>query len=241
MSSGIHFKKVEIPAPNVENPTVKPTRKSFERVIPQPPSVILLTYQIVANEAHFMNRNRILAGSVFALMAAAFTGHWEGDGANKKGEYVVYLDPVGIPTWCGGETKNTLGKKIIVGKTKFTKTECRKLLESSLRSHNAPLEKLNYDLTDGEHYAFLDGIYNFGETKFNRYKIGQLVATGKPQLACDQFLTIRYAAKRDCSIRSNGCYGIWERRQAQRMVCNGTITVEEFLAKIGKLPRGGEE
>ena len=94
-------------------------------------------------------RNSIIAGSTFAILAAAFTGHFEG-----KRNY-VYLDPIGVKTWCNGETKDTLGKKIVVGKTYFTNDECSQLLMKSLQKHNAPLEQLDYDLTPGQHYAFL--------------------------------------------------------------------------------------
>ncbi len=34
---------------------------------------------------------------------------------------------------------------------------------------------------------------------------------GKYKAACESLLKWKYVAKRDCSIRSNGCYGVWVR------------------------------
>lgn len=179
-----------------------------------------------------MRRNLLVGGSLLALAAAAFTARQEGT------IHPVYLDPVGKPTWCSGETNDSLGKKIIVGKTTFTPDECTLLLQRSLTKHNAPLERLDYELTSGQHVAFVDFIYNVGESKFNKSTMAKLLIAGKPRAACDELYKWRFMAGRDCSIASNKCGGIWKRRQEEHNIC---VNDDPDLIKLAGLPIGGEE
>jgi len=175
-------------------------------------------------------KNKIIAGSLTAALAAAFIQYHEGT------KNYVYADPVGVKTWCTGETKITLGKPIVVGKTYFTDEECAQILEQSLQKYNKPLETLTYELERGPHIAFLDFTLNAGETTFNKSGMMRNLRVNDVKAACDYLLKYKYAQGYDCS-KSSKCKGVWQRRFNEWQVCTKKITVEEFLLRVGKLPK----
>lgn len=181
-----------------------------------------------------MKKNTIAAGGLFAALATAFIQFHEGE------KNYVYLDPVGIKTWCTGETNETLGKKIVVGKTYFTDEECGKILEKNLQKYNKPLEKLDYDLDDGAHLAFLDFTFNAGITRFESSSMMKRLKIGEVREACDAILKYKYAQGVDCS-KSSKCSGVWKRRYNEWAVCTGKIGVSEFLISVGKLPKAAPD
>lgn len=172
-------------------------------------------------------KNKIVAGSALSIFAALFIQYQEGL------KNYVYLDPVGIPTWCVGETQITLGKKIEVGKTFFSDSECMLILEKNLQKYNKPMETLNYDLPRGAHLAFLDFTLNAGETTMNRSGMMRNLKVGDVHSACDYLLKYKYAQGIDCS-KSKQCSGVWRRRFDEWSVCTGKITPEDFLIKVAK-------
>ncbi|MGN6578982.1 MAG: hypothetical protein ACTHJ1_03230 [Bordetella sp.] len=46
----------------------------------------------------------------------------------------------------------------------------------------------------------------------------KLIARDLPQ-ACDVFLLYKFAGGKDCSRRDSGCWGVWNRRLAERQMC----------------------
>lgn len=175
-------------------------------------------------------RNKLITGSLTAMLATAFVQYHEGT------KNYVYRDPVGIPTWCTGETKITLGKKIEAGKTSFTDKECAQILEQSLWRYNKPLETLSYELDRGQHIAFLDFTLNAGETTFNKSSMMRYLRQGNVRYACDSLLKYKYAQGVDCS-KLKKCAGVWSRRFNEWQVCTNKISVDEFLLRVGKLPK----
>lgn len=70
----------------------------------------------------------------------------------------TYVDPVGIPTVCFGETDKT-----ITMQERFTRDECYVLLGASLQQHAAGISKCVYvPLKDHEAAAILSWGYNVG-------------------------------------------------------------------------------
>ena len=45
------------------------------------------------------------------------------------------------------------------------------------------------------------------------------VNAGRYKEACDAYLLYKRVAGRDCSIRANGCYGVWTRAQDRQRRC----------------------
>jgi GH24 family phage-related lysozyme (muramidase) len=68
------------------------------------------------------------------------------------------------------------------------------------------------------HAAITDVSYNTG-AGCNSGMIRNLKA-GKPVAACKSILDWKRAGGKDCSIRSNGCYGVWDRRLKMYPLCN---------------------
>lgn len=182
-------------------------------------------------------KRNMLAGLTLSTLLV-LTPYFEDGG---KEHHYVYLDPIGKKTWCSGETNNTLGKRIVVGKTYFTTEECRKLLIDSLNAHSAPLNKLSYELTDGQKIAFTDITYNVGITKFERSSIYAQLISRQADAACNSIMKWRYMGKKDCAIKSNKCFGIYNRRVIETKICKAKGDVSQLVSDLIDLPIGGSD
>ena len=58
--------------------------------------------------------------------------------------------------------------------------------------------------------------------------------------SCNAFMMWKFTTvngvRRDCSDPASKCGGIWTRRNAQRDLCHGKITVDEFLIRVRGTP-----
>lgn len=74
-------------------------------------------------------------------------------------------------------------------------------------------------LTQGEYDTMVDFAYQYGVPTACRSSIVKFTNEHRYKEACDAYLLFRFVAKRDCSIRSNGCYGVWTRSQDRQRRC----------------------
>ncbi|HIF9180400.1 TPA: lysozyme [Photobacterium damselae] len=158
------------------------------------------------------------------VAAIAVTGAFEGL------RTVAYQDVGDVWTACYGETLD------IKKGDSFTVEQCNDMLASSLNKHNEPLEKIPQQLPIGVHIAALDFAYNVGVGNLRQSTLYQYLKNGNYTAACDEFPRWRYAANRDCSIRSNNCYGVYARRLIEQDLCRGQLSVEQALTKLKALP-----
>ena len=183
-------------------------------------------------------RNSIVVGSALMAVALLFTGQFESAGG--KPHLDAYLDQGGVPTICNGIT----GPDIKMGMT-VTKEWCDARFAAELEKHSKPLDKVPYQMTDGARIGWSDFLFNLGvgiagdtTTPWRRLMAGDVAGS------CDAFLMYRWtrvgATKRDCSLLGSGCAGIWIRRNKERDVCQGRISVDQFKREAEGLPRGGE-
>lgn len=96
-----------------------------------------------------------------------------------------YLDPVGIPTKCAGDTYDVeLGKR-------YTEAECRESLEQGLLKHSAPVLKCAPELANNEFFlaAAVDHAYNLGPANFCGSSIEKAFERGDYVAACKLFNT----------------------------------------------------
>lgn len=124
--------------------------------------------------AKFKSRMR---NGVFATMMVASVGTFEGL------RQVAYLDPVGIPTACFGETKG-----IKMG-MKFTKAECEGMLTESLIEHEQGMVRCikNPDIIPDKTYgAFLSFTYNLGVGAFCGSTMRKKIDAGNLAGACNE-------------------------------------------------------
>lgn len=76
-------------------------------------------------------------------------------------------------------------------------------------------------LHQAEYDVYLDFTYNFGQRNWQSSSMLRNLKVGQYKAACDSLLKWKYVVKRDCSIRSNGCYGVWTRQVERHSKCIG--------------------
>ena len=172
----------------------------------------------------FFSRTRSVVLSVVTaagVSAAAFLGLSGDKGAPMTAAYeglvlANYTDIVGVETWCVGETQ--------VGRLEsgYTEQYCMMIFKQQFNQYSARLygcysDEMKKYVTPSMHAAFVDVYYNTGAKC--RTSMMRSLKAGKPVEACDSILKYKYAGGRDCSIRSNNCYGVWDRRVKMHDIC----------------------
>ena len=74
-------------------------------------------------------------------------------------------------------------------------------------------------LTQGEYDTMVDFAYQYGVPTLCKSSIVREANAGKYRTSCDAYLLYKRVAGRDCSIRANGCYGVWMRSQDRQRRC----------------------
>jgi lysozyme len=123
----------------------------------------------------------------------------------------VYRDPVGVLTYCYGETQ---GAKDAVGK-KFSEAECMALLTRRMARYaqgNSECVAGYNELPVYVQAAFNDFSYNLGNGAFCRSTAAKYLRTGKVQSACMEMGKFIYAGGKVLK-------GLVKRRQLEQMYC----------------------
>lgn len=125
-----------------------------------------------------------------------------GDGRGR----MVYVDPVGVQTWCYGDTGP-------VPAGPLTKEVCGAQLTKRVRQECTPVMKaINVPLHPWEMAALCSWAYNVGWPAAVKSTVIKTLNRGLYDQVPDKLLAWHYAGGRDCIIRSNNCYGVWKRR-----------------------------
>ncbi|HLS54193.1 MAG TPA: lysozyme [Tissierellaceae bacterium] len=156
-------------------------------------------------------------------VAAALSGGYliypyEGSVTNKDGLHTVYLDPIGIPTACWGQTGRDLyGKPIQMGAT-YTEDECIQMLANTLKSFEQQINQMtkNNYASDWQKAALISFAYNSGTGNFQRSTLRSYILAGDHGSACDQLSRWVYANKK--KLR-----GLVLRRGEEREWCLGNV------------------
>lgn len=148
---------------------------------------------------------------------------------------IVYRDQGGVPTVCSGVT----GANIKMGMS-FTDAQCADMNLRAILSHTKPLEKLPVQLPDRVNIAFGSWLYQYGETKFNTSTVRKYLSQNRLADACTGLLDWRFTrvngVRVDCKLATSKCGGVWTRAVNNNLVCTGSITVDEYLRRIGTEP-----
>lgn len=160
-----------------------------------------------------IGRKTGLAGIIFIAigLGAPLTVGFEGM------ELKPYYDSVGVLTVCGGETERVENRE-------HTEDECVDRFEiqygfysfATARFYN---DKAQTVLTPEIHAAFTDMSYNVGLPTVEKSTMIREINAGNPKKACDGILLYKFAGGRDCRVRSNNCYGVWDRRLKMHDLC----------------------
>jgi lysozyme len=126
----------------------------------------------------------------------------------------TYIDPVGIPTACMGET----GPHIRIGQ-RFTLAECQRMLDAALREHARGLDRcVKVTLADHEAGALLSFAYNVGVGAACSSTMVRMVNAGRPAAEwCQQFDRWVYA-------KGIKLPGLVKRRVSEKALCLGELT-----------------
>lgn len=93
------------------------------------------------------------------------------------------------------------------------------------RCVTAPLSQKEYD-------RLVDFAYQYGSAATCKSTLVKLINEGRYAEACEEFARWRKVAGRDCSIRSNGCYGVYTRAVERTAQCRVDLNlVEDVPAK----------
>lgn len=126
---------------------------------------------------------------------------------------VAYNDPVGIPTYCFGETQHPDGRKVRLG-DKATTEECKDLLAARVELDFIPgVERcIKRPVSDTTKASFVSLAYNVGVDRFCASSIAVKWNAGDTMGSCNAFLL--YTKARGIELP-----GLVKRRGQERELC----------------------
>lgn len=158
---------------------------------------------------------RLTAISALAVILAGgpFLPHLKteealGDGRGR----LVYIDPVGVRTWCFGDTGP-------VPNIPLNEAVCNAQLDRKVREICVPVaQAIKVPVYTHEMAAICSWAYNVGAPKAISSTALAVLNAGNYTAVPDQLLRWKFAQGLDCTIRANNCYGVWNRRQKEARI-----------------------
>lgn len=127
----------------------------------------------------------------------------------------VYRDPVGIPTYCFGETSNPDWSK------QYTVEECTALVRSRIDYFVAGVQScVKVPLEPWQLAAFSSAAYNIGLQAFCTSSMQRFANAGNMEYACDALLKWNRATVAGVRVTIKG---LTNRREKERLVCLGVF------------------
>ncbi|MHA3090783.1 glycoside hydrolase family protein [Acinetobacter brisouii] len=128
-----------------------------------------------------------------------------------------------VPTIGHGTTIYPNGQRVKMTDKPITRQQAKAYLTDYV---NKDAQKFaasipNVKLSQAEYDVYLDWTYQYGLGAWNKSSIKASLVKGDYVQACKSLLKYKYAAGRDCSIRSNGCYGVYTRQLERYNKCMG--------------------
>ena len=158
-------------------------------------------------------RNAIAA---LSLSAAALVGLLAHEGYSDRAIIPVAGDR---PTVGFGSTFRDDGSPVRMGDT-ITPPKAVARSYAHIAKDEAGIKRcVTAPLTQGEYDTMVDFAYQYGVPTLCKSSIVRHVNAGRYKEACDAYLLYKRVAGRDCSIRANGCYGVWTRAQDRQRRC----------------------
>lgn len=159
--------------------------------------------------------------SIIALAASAafFTSLIGYEGYESK----PYLDSAKVATIGIGSTTYENGAKVKMTDKPISKERAVQIAQAHISKDEIVFKKSlqGVKLTQAEYDVYLDFTYNFGQSNWNKSSMRKNLQAGQYVQACRSLLKWKYVAEKDCSIRSNNCWGVWVRQQERFNKCMG--------------------
>lgn len=127
------------------------------------------------------------------------------------------------PTQGHGSTFKPDGTAVKMSDPPITRATADKWLRHDVAKREVPFKNSlkGVKLSQTEYDVYLDFSYQYGTTAFANSSMLRNLKAGKYKAACASLLKYKYVSKRDCSIRANGCYGVWKRQLERYGKCMG--------------------
>ncbi|RDF39045.1 glycoside hydrolase family protein [Acinetobacter baumannii] len=127
------------------------------------------------------------------------------------------------PTIGNGTTFYPDGRAVTMNDPAITRKQAFEYLKFTMNKDAKAFNKtlLNIPISQAEYDLYLDFTYQYGIGAWSGSSMLKNLKIGKYKAACESLLKWKYVAKRDCSIRSNGCYGVWVRQEERYQKCMG--------------------
>lgn len=158
-----------------------------------------------------INPRALITGSAiaFVLCCINFTSPNEGT------KYVAYQDTGKVWSICEGHTENVHKGDVA------TPAQCKQYMNDDMMAAIAVVNKLtgNIPMPETTKKVFVDEVFNAGSGNFAKSTMLKKIKSGDIAGACRQFPRWHYVDGKDCTIRSNNCYGIVTRRALQMATC----------------------
>lgn len=146
---------------------------------------------------------------------------WEGSVKDRQGYYISYLDAVGVPTMCFGETQKGLyGEPIKLG-MKYTEEECIALLAKSIPKYEKDVEdlvKVEFK-SPYQKASLISFTYNVGKGNVASSSLLKELNRGNHEYACNKLVDWVYAKKKKLN-------GLVSRRAEELSWCLGEVDYE---------------
>ncbi|MEN5171575.1 glycoside hydrolase family protein [Acinetobacter higginsii] len=167
-----------------------------------------------------MQNKTKLSVLLLAASAAFFTAVKIDEGYTAKPVIPV---PGDRPTQGHGATFKPDGTAVKMSDPPITRATADKWLRLDVAKREVPFKNSlkGVKLSQAEYDVYLDFTYQYGTTAFANSSMLRNLKAGNYKAACESLLKYKYVAKRDCSIRSNRCYGVWTRQLERYDKCMG--------------------
>ena len=166
-----------------------------------------------------MSKNKIIVTMLTAISVGgiAYTQSKEGT------VFVPYKDSVGVATIGTGTTVYPNGQKVKMTDPRITQKQATEYLKFHISKDARTFNKtlLGVPLSQTEYDLYMDFTYQFGIGAWSSSSMLRSLKAGQYVRACKSLLKWKYVAKKDCSIRSNNCWGVWVRQQERYSKCMG--------------------
>ena len=125
------------------------------------------------------------------------------------------------PTIGNGTTFYPNGRAVKMTDPAITRKQAFEYLKFTINKDAQSFNKtlLNIPISQTEYDLYLDFSYQYGVGAWSKSSMLKNLKLGKYKSACSALLKYKYVAKRDCSIRSNGCYGVYTRQVERYRKC----------------------
>lgn len=162
------------------------------------------------------NKNKVWIG-VLSVSIAAIGGIKAHEGFRSK----PYYDVGRVATVGYGSTVHENGRAVKITDAPVSREKADKMLRAHVAKDEAKLKAMlpGVELSQAEYDVFVNFSYNFGTETFRKSSMRRELLKGNHKAACRALLRYKYAAGRDCSIRKNGCYGVWKRQLERHNKC----------------------